>query len=121
MGSKSPALGHVAHSMQSIMQPLQQAEISFMPHAVLGYATSIRSRSASVKMVFSCVNISSLPSSIGSAGDMPQPDTQLDNYKPAMERMTLDSASLTRIREQDIKEMEKNPEVDTREDRVDKE
>ena len=41
MGSKSPPPGHVAHSMQSIMRPLKQAEISFVPHAVLGYSTSI--------------------------------------------------------------------------------
>ena len=66
---KSPPPGHVAHSMQSIMQPLQQAVISFMPHAVLGYATSIQSRS---NMDISCADTSSLPSSVGSAGDMPQ-------------------------------------------------
>ena len=41
VGPKSPPPGHVAHSMQSTMQPLQQAEISFMPHAVPGYATLI--------------------------------------------------------------------------------
>ena len=38
-----------------------------------------------------------------------------------MEGMTLDSVSLTRIREQDAKEMEKNPEVETGEEGVDKE
>ena len=73
VGLKSPPLGRVAHSVQSIMWPVQQAEISFMPHAVLGYATSIQSRSTSVKMDISCADISSLPSSEGSAGDMPQP------------------------------------------------
>ena len=35
MGPKSPPPGQVAHSMQSIMRPLKQAEIFFMPHAVL--------------------------------------------------------------------------------------
>ena len=48
-----------------------------MPHAVLGYATSIRLRSTSVEMDISCADISSLSSSVGSAGDMPQPETQL--------------------------------------------
>ena len=38
MGPKSPPPGHVIHSVQSIMRPLKQAEISFMPHAVLGIA-----------------------------------------------------------------------------------
>ena len=71
VGPKRPLLGHVVHSMQSIMWPLQQAEILFMPHAVLGYATSIRSRSTSVEMDISCADISSLPFSVGSAGDMP--------------------------------------------------
>ena len=70
MGPKSPPPGHVAHSMQSIMQPLQQAEISFMPHAVLGYSTSIQSRRTSVKMDILCADISLLPSSVGSAGDI---------------------------------------------------
>ena len=104
VGPKSPPLGHVAHSMQFIMQSLQQAEISFTPHAVLGYATSIRSRSTSVKRDISCADISSLPSSVGSAGDMPQTDTQFGDYKSAMEGMTLDLASLTGIGEQDAKE-----------------
>ena len=57
VGPKSPPQGHVAHNVQSIMQPLQQAEISFTPHAVLGYATSIRLRSTSVKMDISCADI----------------------------------------------------------------
>ena len=46
-----------------------------MPHTVLGYATSIRLRSTSVEMDISCADISSLPSSVGSAGDMPRSDT----------------------------------------------
>ena len=70
-GPQEPTSGHVAHSMQSIMQPLQQAEISFMPHTALGYATLIRLRSTSVEADMSCADISLLPSSVGSAGDMP--------------------------------------------------
>ena len=41
VGLKSPQAGQVAQCMKSIMQPLQQADISFMPHAVLGYAVLI--------------------------------------------------------------------------------
>ena len=41
MGPKSPPPGHVVHSIQLIMRPLKQTEISFMPHAVLGYGTSV--------------------------------------------------------------------------------
>ena len=73
MGPKSPPLGHVAHSVQSIMRHLKQAEISFTPPSVLGYSTSIQ-QSTSVKTDISCANISSLPLSIGSVGDMPQLD-----------------------------------------------
>ena len=98
VGPKSPPPGHVAHSMQSIMQPLQQAEISLMPHAVLGYATSIRSRSTSVET-----------------------DAQLGNYESAMGGMTLDFASSTGTGEPDIEEMEKSPEVETGEDGVNRE
>ena len=121
VGPKSPPPGHVAHSVQSIMQPLQQAEILFTPHTVLRYATLIRLRSTSVEMDISCADISSLPSSVGSAGDMPRPETQLGNYKSAMGGMTLDSVRSTGVGEQDIEEMEKNPEVEIEEDGVDKE
>ena len=48
-----------------------------MSHGVLEYATSIRLRSTSVEMDISCADISSLPSSVGSAGDMPRTDTQI--------------------------------------------
>ena len=44
VGPKSPPAGQIAQSVQSIMQPLQQEDISFMPLAMLGYAVSTRSR-----------------------------------------------------------------------------
>ena len=47
-----------------------------MPHAVLGYAMSTPLRSTSVETDISCADISMLPSSVGSAGDMPQPDNR---------------------------------------------
>ena len=123
MGPKSSPPGHIAQCVQSIMQPLQQAEISFMPHAVLRHAMSTQLRSTSVKTDISCANISSLLSSVGSAGDMPQPDNQLQlgDYESAMGEMTLDSASLTRAVEPDIKTIEKSLEAETQEDGVDKE
>ena len=60
MGPKSLPPGHVAHSVQSIMRPLKQTKISFMPHAVLGYGTSTQ-LSTSIKTDVSCADISSLP------------------------------------------------------------
>ena len=117
MGPKSPLPGHIVHSVQSIMRPLKQTEISFMPHAVLGYSTSI-CLSTSIETDVSCADILSLPSSVCSAGDMPQPDDQPKDYKSAMGGMTLDSASLTGTGEQDIEDMEKNPDVETEEGRV---
>ena len=123
VGPKSPPPGYITQYVQSIMQPLQQAEISFMPHAVLGYATLTRSRSTSVETDVSCTDISSLLSSVGSAGDMPQPDNQLQlgDYESATREMTLDSASLTRAVEPDVKAVEKNLEAEAQEDGVNKE
>ena len=71
IGPKSPPVGQIAQSVQSIMQPLQQAGISFMPHAVLSYAVSTRSRGTSMETDVSFTDISSLPSSMGLAGDIP--------------------------------------------------
>ena len=104
------------HSVQSIMRPLKQTEISFMPHAVLGYGTSVR-LSISVKTDVSCVDISLLPLSVCSAWDLPQPK----DYESTMEGMTLDPASLTEKEEQNVKGMEKNPDVETEGGRVHKE
>ena len=73
-------------------------------------------------MDISCVDISSLPSSVGSAQDMPRPDTQLQlgDYESAMGGMTLDSVSLTRMGEPDIDKMEKNQKVEMGKDTVNK-
>ena len=56
MGPKSPTPGHEVHSVQLIMRPLEQTEISFMPYAVLGYGTSIR-LSTSIKTDVSCTDV----------------------------------------------------------------
>ena len=73
VGPKSHPVGQIAQSVQAIMQPLQQADILFMPHAVLGYAVLTQSRHTSVETDISCADISSLSSSVGLAGDMPRP------------------------------------------------
>ena len=52
---------------------------------------------------------------------MPRPDTQCDDYESAIGGMTLDLTSSTRIGEPDVKEKEKNSEVETREDGIDEE
>ena len=61
------------------------------------------------------------PTSVCSAGDMHQPDDQPKDYESAMGGMTLDSASLTGTEEQDIEDMEKNPNIKAEEGRADKE
>ena len=71
---KSPPAGQITQSVQLIMQPLQQADISFKPHAVLGYAASTQSRGTLVETDVSFAEISSLPSSVSLVGDMPRPD-----------------------------------------------
>ena len=52
---------------------------------------------------------------------MPQHDNQPKDYKSAMGGMTLDSASSTGTGEQDIKNMEKNPDVEAEESGANKE
>ena len=77
-----------------------------MPHAVLGYGTSVRS-STSIETDVLCVDVSLLPSSVCSAGDLPLPDDRPKDYKSAMGGMALDSASLTGTGEQDVEKMSK--------------
>ena len=50
-----------------------------------------------------------------------RPDNRPRDFKSAMGGMTLDSASSTGTGEQDIEDMEKNPEVKTEEDGINKE
>ena len=71
---KSPPAGQNTQSVQLIMQPLQQADISFMSHAILGYAASTQSRGTLVETDVSFAEISSLPLSVGLVGDMPRLD-----------------------------------------------
>ena len=102
---RSPLAGQITQSIQLIMMPLQQVDISFMPHAILGYAASTRSRSTLVETDVLLADISSLPLSVCSAGDMPRPDHQLKpgDYESAMGEMMLESVSSTRAVEPDVK------------------
>ena len=79
------------------MRPLEQAEISFGPHAVLGYATLTQSRGTLVETDVSTTNISSLPSSVCSAGDISKPVNRphQKDCESALEEMTLDLTHLT--------------------------
>ena len=70
VGPKSPPPEHIVHSIQLIMRPLEQTKIAKMPHAVLGYSTSVQLSTSTETDVW-CVDIYSLPLSIGSAGDRP--------------------------------------------------
>ena len=63
-------------------------------------------------MVMSSVNISSLPLSVCSAGDMTQWSDQPKDYESAIRGMTLDSASLIETGKRDVEDMEKEPEVE---------
>ena len=94
------------------MRPLEQLSdrISFQPHVVLGYGTSVQS-STSIETDVSCADISSLPSSVCSVGDMPRPDDRLKDYESAMGGITLDSASSTGTEERGIEDMEREPDV----------
>ena len=74
VSQKSPLTGQIAQSVQLIMQPLQQMDISFMPHAILGHAALTQSRGTLVETDISFADISSLPLSVCLAEDMPQPD-----------------------------------------------
>ena len=50
--------------------PLSASGITFSVHSVLATATSSQSRSVSLETEVSLVDLSSLPSSVGSAGDL---------------------------------------------------
>ena len=94
-----------------------------MPHAVLGYAVSTQLRGTSVETDVSFTDISSLPSSVISAGDMPRlgDRPKPGDYESAMGEMTLESASLTGAVELDIEVVGHNLETEAQEDGASKE
>ena len=81
---------------------------------------STQSRSTSVKTDVSLTDISSLPSSVCSAGDMPQPDHQPKpgDYESAMGEIMLQSAGLTSAVELDVEVVGHSPETEAQEDSV---
>ena len=117
---KSPPPGHVAHSMQLIMRPLKKLGISSQPHAVLGYCTLTQS-DILIETDVSYTDISSLPSSVCSAGDMLRPEDQSKDYEMAIGGMTLDSASSMGMEERRVKDMEKEPAVEEKKGQTDME
>ena len=70
MGPWKPAPGYACQCVESIMRHLTVLDIAFTPQAVLGVTVSTRSRSTSLETDVSLADISSLPSSVGSTGDM---------------------------------------------------
>ena len=52
---------------------------------------------------------------------MPQSDDRSKDYESSMGGMTLDSASLTRTEERGIEDMEREPDVEEEQGRMDKE
>ena len=70
MGPQKPALGYTCQCVELIMRHLTVLDIAFTPQAVLGAPVLTWSRSTSLEMDVSLADISSLPSSVGSTGDM---------------------------------------------------
>ena len=87
---------------------------------MLGYGTSVQS-STSIETDVSYADISSLPFSVCSMGDMPRPNDRPKDYESAMGGMTLDSASSTGTEEQGIKDMERELVVKEEQGGMDKE
>ena len=76
------ALGYTCQCVESIMRHLIVLDIAFTPQAVLGVPDSTWSRSTSLEMDVSLANIYSLPLSVGSAGDMLQPEADMETTTP---------------------------------------
>ena len=70
IGPQKPAQGMISHCVESIMRQLMVLDITFSSQAVLGSTVLTWSRSTSFEMDVSLADISSLPSSVGSAEDM---------------------------------------------------
>ena len=71
VGPRRPALAYVCKCIKLIMHPMMAMGIAFTTHAVLASVLSIRSsQSASLETDVSMADVSSLPSSIRSAGDL---------------------------------------------------
>ena len=69
-GNRKPAPGYICQCVESIMHPLSVISIAFSAHSVLALAASSQSRSTSLEMDISLADLSLLPSSVESAGDL---------------------------------------------------
>ena len=76
LGPQMPAQGTISHCVESIMRQLMVLDISFSSQAVLGSTVSTQLRSTSLEMDVSLADISSLPLSVGSTGDMHRREIQ---------------------------------------------
>ena len=69
------------------MRHLTVLDIAFTSQAVLGAPVSTWSKSTSLEMDVSLSDISSLPSSVGSAGDMLQREVDMETTTPDAGKM----------------------------------
>ena len=70
-GPQKPVSGYVSQCVESLVCPLMAMGIGFTAHAVMACTPSGHSsRSISLEMDISTADISSLPSSVDSAGDL---------------------------------------------------
>ena len=69
-GPRRPTPRYICQCVESIMHPISAIGIAFSVHLVLASAALSQSRSTSLETDVSLVNLSSLPSSVGSAGDL---------------------------------------------------
>ena len=76
LGPQKPVQRTISHCVKLIMRQLMVLDITFSSQAVLGSAVLMQLRSTSSKMDVSLADISSLPSSVGSAVDMHQYERQ---------------------------------------------
>ena len=89
MGPQELAPGYICQCVESIMRHLTVLDIAFTPQAVLGVPVSTQSRSTSLETDISLADISSLPSSVGSAGDMLQCEVDMEMMTPNVRRRVI--------------------------------
>ena len=76
IGPRKLVQGMISHCIESIIRQLMVLDISFSSQAVLGSTVLTQLRSTLLEMDVSLADIYSLPSSVGSTGDMHQRERQ---------------------------------------------
>ena len=79
--------GYTYQCVELIMRHLMVLDIAFTPQAVLSVPVLTWSRNTSLEMDVSLANISSQPSSVGSAGDMLQCEVDMETTTPDVGKM----------------------------------